>query len=492
MKKLRRYEYLFEPAPDCSLRGLRLTDGRESEPLLFEVALAPAHRAGPWRALSARTQDLLDAAAAITAADRLSKRNLDGDGYGWGRRLQITLPVREPDFWSEPQLTECLRRLLYSLTGDEWLFDWRPRSNSVTTQTRAAQPVLLNVEVPNSEFVLLSGGLDSFAGACGLLRERKESRFGLVSIVTGDRVAGIQHDVSAAMRHRFHGRVYPVEVPVYLSHPSTRPRLHRSRPFLFHAVGAVVAHACGARRLYQCENGVASLCLPLTPGAFPWQTSRGVLPRLVREMGSFLSKVFESEFRIENPFLLHTKAQMCCLVQDVGLDRAVGLTVSCDRFPQRVPAYPVCGICGPCVLRRQALHASGLSLYDNKYQYRYDITRSSAAIPSQIRRIMNTTLGQHARVLAALQTPNAWQSLCQIYTELEATKRDVARALDVSEATAQAETCSMLYRFAEEWDRFPLCTDFRTIVSVGDRRLVRREQATAISLPLFDPVGCED
>jgi hypothetical protein len=484
--KLPTYEYSFEPVPDGGLRGLRLSASRNAAALLFHVNLAQASLVRAGDALDPRVRDLLDLVVAVTAADRLSHRRPNANGDGWGRCLHVTLPVREPDFWNQEAVTDLLRGLLNLLTCDEWLFDWRSRPALAVPGDEVAQAALLDVQIPATGLILLSDGLDSFAGICGLLRDRDGARYGLVSVATSGRVAGVQREVYAALKGHFRARVYRAEVPLILSHSIACPGLHRTRSFLFQAVGAVAAHGCGLRRLYQCENGIASLCLPLSPSSFPWQSARGVHPRSLDKVGTFLSMVFGSEFRIENPYLLHTKAQMCGAVRDTGLGWAAGLTISCDRFPQRVPGQPACGKCGPCLLRRQALYASGLSPFDLPRSYRYDVTLPTTRVPQKAAQAIAAIVGQRQRITSALASAEPWRTLTQAYPELEATKRYVAIASGLADDAMEREILTMLDRFVKEWDLFPICGKFEDIASAGDRRRVKHGVSPALSLSLFD------
>src|SRR5437773_2736385 len=96
------YQYDFEINPDGRLRGLRL-GGEKPDPFLFQIRLDQAFRDPVWRRLPAPVQDLLDIVQVVLAVDRLSRRRPNCDGYGWGRRLNVALPVRDPDFWKQQQ-----------------------------------------------------------------------------------------------------------------------------------------------------------------------------------------------------------------------------------------------------------------------------------------------------------------------------------------------------------------------------------------------------
>jgi hypothetical protein len=302
-------------------------------------------------------------------------------------------------------------------------------------------------------------------------------------------MAGVQQHVYAALDQRFQGQVYSVGWRLHLSQSASGPGLHRSRSFVFQAMGAVAAHAIGAKTLYQCENGIASLCLPLVFGSFPWQTAKGVHPRFLHEMGSFLSLVLGESFRVENPYLLRTKAELCAAIRDASLEMAIGSAVSCDRFPQRLAGHPICGTCAPCILRRQSLHASDLARYDRTDLYRYDVTVPTTPIPRDARKAVDAMMGQQERLRQSLASAEPWVALTRFYPLLDSTKRYVAKATGISECRAEKEICSMLARYVQEWNSFHISLGFPDSKGIGDRRRVRSAEAPQSMLSLFDVLG---
>src|SRR5438132_1912002 len=77
-------------------------------------------------AVSPRLGDLLDIAMAIYAADRLCRRPPEGKGgeSGWSRRLELRVPVQQPEFWRRRVVRESLTTLLVWLTEDDWSLDF--------------------------------------------------------------------------------------------------------------------------------------------------------------------------------------------------------------------------------------------------------------------------------------------------------------------------------------------------------------------------------
>lgn len=478
--------FQFQPDPSGGLSGCRL-GGRKPECLAFQVSLAWPYSSRLWNGLPARVRDLLGVVQAVVAADRLSPRLPDREGNGWNRPLKVALPVRELDFWNERKVQDALTGLLTLLTDDYWSFEWYPHPRTDIQVSQVAQASLLDVDAPPTGCILQSGGLDSFAEACALLAEGKSSQYALVSVVTADRVAGMQRNVRRALDERFRGRTYPVEWRLHLSHSLSGPGLHRSRSFAFQGLGAIAAFVVGSRFLYQCENGYASLCLPLVSGSFPWQTAQGVHPRFLHDMGAFLSLVFGSDFQVLNPFLFQTKAEMCAAIRGVGLERAVSDTISCDRFPQRVAGRPACGKCAPCVYRRLSLCAAGLEQHDHACRYRYDVTASATLLQQESRIALDAMLSQRERIWQSIGSRRPWMTLTQYYLELETNKRYIAASTAKSEALVEKELCSMLKRSLWEWEFFSVCAGYSAVTRVGDRRRVRQSDSSQLTLSLCDP-----
>lgn len=477
-----QFEFYAEEQDEC-LRGLCVKSDDTQSPPFFRVEVARQLRRGPWRGLDAIVHDFLDIAGVVMAADRLARRRLVPNGFGWPRRLVLAVPVREPDFWRAGDTSRMFECVLRTLTGDYWCFDWSHRPASDKRRRVFTQSALLKTDDVPVEAVLQSGGLDALCGACDLLQTHERAQLTLVSVQTGGRTVGAQREVLDHLRTRFPGRALGLETPLILPRACQDDNVHRSRSFAFVVIGSVAALARGAERLYQCENGVAALCLPLFPSAFEWQTFRGTHPTFLRDMGNLISKVFRKNFRIENPYLLQTKAEMCLAVRRAGLERVIGVTVSCDRFPQRIEHRPLCGKCGPCLLRRQALFGAELQSEDPIDRYRYDVIQPELAIPRNGRQALIGMLDQYERLKRCLAASEPWASMVDLYPQLETTKRDIAALSKLTEAGVESGVLSLLRRYVREWDLFPVSKSWVDPIQMKDRRRVRRDSEGSLELP---------
>ena len=81
--------------------------------------------------------DLVDLAGAVYLADRLCRRRghrTDRYEPHWCRRIHVSVPVRKPGIWTDPEVGLRLRELLAFMTEDHWNFSfyWRDHPDHVT------------------------------------------------------------------------------------------------------------------------------------------------------------------------------------------------------------------------------------------------------------------------------------------------------------------------------------------------------------------------
>ncbi|MDQ2786300.1 MAG: 7-cyano-7-deazaguanine synthase [Chloroflexota bacterium] len=400
--------------------------------------------------------DLMDVARAVYLADRLSPRRSQTDIACWARRIEITVPVRDPDRWNDPVLIAALGALLWDFTEDEWLFHFVPRDGAL--RRTEIQPALF--PTPPAEptrVALFSGGLDSLAGACRDRLAQPTGSMVLVSAVTNPRLANVQRQSASGLRRRLGDGVIPVSVPLGF-HRNGRSydddeSSQRSRGFLFLALGAAAALMAGAENLAVYENGVGAINLPYTGAERGAQHTRAAAPHLLVAMSAFIARATGQTFAIRLPFLFTTKGEMCTSLRELGIETLVGCSVSCDGFPLRLAGTAQCGTCTSCLLRRQALHAAGLAATDRLTRYWRDITQPEVALsreqryPLQLMRAQVETLGQ------ALAENDPWRALVRAYPVLV----DAVRAApDLGHATAGREAGLVaLYRcYCDEWHDF--------------------------------------
>ncbi len=315
---------------------------------IFDLS-ALEEAAGP---LSPSVADLADLVGAVFLTDLAVPR---GRNEQFVRSLELHLPLRDPGLWQGQART--LGRLLYLLLGDNLGLHFYAREPEPPAGA-AGKPC-------DADCVcLVSGGLDSLAGAVMLLRAERRPLF--VTHRSGNpTIAEAQRrlsDVFTRLGGRFHGAgvtLMPSLTPRSLPFPPAELRepSRRSRSLLFMALGAAAAAGLSTPEVYLCENGVLTAALPLSPSRAGALSTRSTHPAV---LGLFTSLTggLGLPGRILNPFLYQTKAEVIRdVLRPVLRIEEIQQTVSCWMAGRR---HRQCGGCVPCLLRRMAMLAAGL------------------------------------------------------------------------------------------------------------------------------------
>jgi hypothetical protein len=202
--------------------------------------------------------------------------------------------------------------------------------------------------------------------------------------------------------------------------------------------------------LHVYENGIGAINLPYRKSAVGLDHSRSVHPETLFGVGLLMTELIGDNFKVRNPFLFQTKAEiMKSLADDARIDLA-SQTSSCDS-PHRKPQQPTqCGYCSSCVLRKQALAASQLN--DNT-QY---IVPHGNPPAGDIRLYLESMLAQVATLRDRLKASNRevdqWWALSQRFPELN----DIVDRTHSEENMTLLEMRHQLIRlfqsYVSEWD----------------------------------------
>jgi len=316
--------------------------------------------------------DLLEVATYVYCADQaVSKGGKAGrqDGKDWYRRLEFDIQVRNVELWNSKSLTKALSELLGFLSDDAFHFKFRKLKHELPLETymefEKDQPWF------DADSVLMfSGGLDSLVGAIDEVVNQQRS----VILASHRPVAIIsrrQTDLVQALSASSN-RGQLLHVPVWANKDGglTRDSNQRLRSFLYASIGAALAkwHKLNLIKFY--ENGVTSIHLPFSEQLVGTRASRTTHPRTIRLMSEFFSALFESDFRVENPFIWKTKADIVRLIKNGGFDRLINLSNSCTRTRIADKQNSHCGVCSQCIDRRLAVEHEGLGEADPESQYR--------------------------------------------------------------------------------------------------------------------------
>jgi len=307
---------------------------------------------------SVECDDLIDVATAIYLADIAVQR---GFREQWVRDIQLTIPVRRLDFWQESRV--LLNRLLYRLARDRFQVTFVQRDRETEADSGPGQPA----KPFEADCVcLLSGGLDSLAGAVMLLRSGRRPHFVLHN--SGNvTVAKVQRQVIATLnKHWPQTACYSVvriapdtsrRQALAYPPPELREPSRRTRSLLFMALGAVAAAGQRATEVYMCENGVLTCALPLTESRLGSFTTASTHPQVLSQFCALCDRA-GLHVQVLNPFAYQTKGQILEKILRPALGvREIQQTISCWAAGRR---YRQCGGCIPCILRRFSMLAAGL------------------------------------------------------------------------------------------------------------------------------------
>ena len=418
-----------------------------------------ARIAGTFRAaLPTRVADLLDIAMECYALDRLTVRDLrDPFGRGWCRHLAPVIGVREPSFWSRPDVSSALVGLLDWLTHDSW--DPCFVSHSGHLSPAEAQGTLFSFRPDGPAAVAChSGGLDSFAGAAIDLGEQGDLQLVLVGASGTHRAQALQRYLGDELSFRTQ-RVWPLLITANLVRAKRRPqdRRQRTRGLVFLSLAAATALVAEVQEVRVYENGVGSINLPYGDGQVGAHMSRSAHPRTLLAMQRLVELMELAPVQFKAPHIFETKAELCRRVPDRFVD-LIAATISCDSWSsdrQPAPAQGErahrCGRCSSCLLRRQGLWASGYGEVDRHETYRSDALGVTATQEDTYE--LHMMLNQAGRLEQAVASPDPWSALTGMYPQL-VEARDALVELGDGPAI-ERRLVDMYARYVAEWQSVP-------------------------------------
>lgn len=404
------------------------------------------------RPLSSLQVDLLVVAFAAYLADRFSPRRPCGRNASpyWRRSIRLSVPVLKHGHWLA--VKNDLESLLSFLTEDDWHIDFtagRQRTNFETQEWWRQK------ETPERcGFALFSGGLDSLAGLLNHI-DMDERHWTLISGQTHIRMMALQQSCVAAVQKRFPHRVswLPVEYGMKLKlDNSAMETTQRTRAFVHAVMGAVAAMSSRAEELFLFENGIGSFNLPVDYSQLGSQTSRGTHPTFLNRMSTLIEHLFESSFRITNPYIFITKGHMCATPSVRANADLVNLTFSCDRFPNYPRKEDQCGVCSSCLLRRVALHAADIG--DPSSLYTIDITAHARLKRNADEMAFFKTSSQGLEMNSLLQSAEPWNALCVSYPWLRTSLSDASHHSKHECDEGAARIVSLYQTYWAEWQSF--------------------------------------
>ena len=283
--------------------------------------------------------DLLVVCAAIEFADRHWKRP-----QGWGRTLDVTVPVTDFEAWQKPSVLKNLHSVLKYLTCDDWKFNFVPAKNLSPIGSRQ---IPLNFAKTKTFAVAYSDGLDSRA----------------VSALSDDKDEALCVRVANKRQRRKREDTYFFQIPFKVNGHCSNESSFRSRGFKFAAIAAIAAQLSGINRIIVPESGQGALGTVLLPLYKIYPDYRNY-PTFFRKMEQFIGAVCSYQVRFEQPRLWFTKGQTlrAFLALPGKMDVDLTSTRSCWQTRRIVNkgGRKQCGLCAACLLRRLSLHTANI------------------------------------------------------------------------------------------------------------------------------------
>ena len=333
-----------------------------------------AIEAAAVRELDPVSKDFLEIAAAVFHADGELGRGGDTRpdlGRGWHRNLRFTVPVRLPDLWNRPDLVRALTDTVRFLTDDQVEFRFTPRpGGEVSTGFLNLDPK--GATFSADEVIMLSGGLDSFAGALESLATNN-GKVLLVSHRSAPKVNARQARLAAWLETRFPGRIRHVRVNATRAGTESNESTQRSRSLLFAAIGHAAALSFGTRQLSFYENGIVSLNLPISPQVVGTMATRTTHPQSIALLNRLLGLISPGGTRLSNGYQWLTKTEVVERIDRYNGTAMIGTAVSCTHVRDQTRLHTHCGRCSQCLDRRFAILEAGLERHDPDLSYETDV-----------------------------------------------------------------------------------------------------------------------
>lgn len=393
--------------------------------------------------------DLMELATVVYAVDRGVEPNEMSHC-----RVLVIVPVRCPELLSQQNVHDNLAEILYWYTGYEWHFEFKKREeiNRISERPRLFD---WRDQVKPLDVALWSGGLDCLAGLYNRAFENKDLRFILCGTGANTIVHSLQRQIVGLLPREIAGRVKLLQVRYEIEtldgHLPNDARM-RSRGFTFMLIGSVCAYLEGSRVLQVYENGIGAINLRFRESGVGLNHARSVHPMSLMVIAEWLSKVFDEPFRLDNPYLFLTKAQMCQIISDAGDLMVAFQTETCDRKHRKSDAQQ-CGRCSSCILRRHAFAVIGVQdqtpyVYDSsKWLYEpvdFETVDEGNHIPAALHQVQN--LQWH------LNAPTPWESLVSQYETLAADIVDrTSSYYDLSQQEMREGLLGLFSQYVNEW-----------------------------------------
>ena len=403
-------------SPDESYKNNRtiVLDYRDTESTLANVRLALPDFVQDVYYLPDRILDLLELAAYVYCADRMTSRGPKDavEYHAWARSFHFVVRVRDYDFWNDSEVSAWLSRALQFMTGDrEYTFSFQAGHSTPKTSMFDEEQFQIGT-TQNLNVALFSGGLDSLAGVINHL-ETTDEQVCLVSHQSQPGTVKTQRRLVIALKNHYPGRIFHYTFACHLKGIRAVEETQRSRAFLYTSIAFAIAQAFGQGGFTVYENGITGINFARRADLTGARASRTTHPRTIHHIKAFFSLLGEGAVQIQLPFLWKTKTDVLALIKDGAHPELIPSSVSCSKTFQNLGQATHCGGCSQCVDRRFAAYASRADDIDDSGIYAQDIIYTAISD-----REVKTTVVDYVRQAKNFSTWNEDHFFLEMATEL--------------------------------------------------------------------------
>ncbi|HEY0669943.1 MAG TPA: 7-cyano-7-deazaguanine synthase [Sphingobacteriaceae bacterium] len=312
-------------------------------------------------------EDLFNLSSGIFASDLAVKRE---EREHYVRDISISIEVVNLHLFE--RVKDDLEHALYVVSKDNWSINF--------IQKKGTPTVDFEWQHKEGATLLFSGGIDSMCAASEFANSNKDLVLVSHNSHANHVVDNCQRNVHATLERYYSKVIRHIHIKVYgrnqTGYPfpkdDLRENTQRTRSFLFLSLAALITRRSNFNKiLYMAENGQFAIHLPLNSarvGPFSTHTADPEFVALVEKI--FKTLLSNPDFKIHNPFLYKTKAEVFSLLPQ-KLKEEAKVSASCWMI-SRIPENKHCGYCIPCISRRISLEYNSI----NFKEYHVDIFKT--------------------------------------------------------------------------------------------------------------------
>lgn len=258
----------------------------------------------PASPLASRLLDLVDIAGVLLAADECFGRNratTPDEKTKQPHDLAFEIQVREPTFWSRREVNSAIADAVEFLSEKKVSFGFSSITTPVSNIEYFRFDARTGLTMPVQHVVLFSGGIDSLAGVLEML-ETSSSDVAIVTQLSSLAQEKCPRELARILRERYGRRICWIPVLAGPASATGRETDQSMRPYLFAALGLLVAETFGARQLHFFENGVVKFGFPTVSSLTGTLVSQTAHPLALCKLQEILGLVAERPIALKNPY----------------------------------------------------------------------------------------------------------------------------------------------------------------------------------------------